>query len=175
MAPTPPAPGPRGLGGGLDDEVRAIVGDGDLVYVGGRFPRGIRLWNQASLQWSELGGGVDGWVNDIAIYEGEVYVTGAFSFVVNGDGSQVAARNVAVWSGTSWRALGDGVAANPHSLAIALDDAGNVYVGGAFNGPARNIARWLAGEERWSCLGYDCSLDAGRALLWQRCRPAGIT
>ena len=159
-ATRPPA-GASGLGSGLDERVRAVAGADNLIYVGGDFGNGIKQWNQLTQQWSDLGGGVQGQVYDIAVFEGEVYITGRFTTVVNGDGSEVDARNVAVWNGSSWRALGGGVSANPVSRAIAVDDEGTVYVGGSFNSPGRNIARWTVSDQAWHRLGIDDDLDGG--------------
>ena len=50
----------------MGGEVEAIAIDGDLVYVGGDFRGGVRVWNNRTLTWSDLGGGLDGVANDLA-------------------------------------------------------------------------------------------------------------
>jgi hypothetical protein len=134
-------------------EVEAIAVDGDLVYVGGDFPGGVRVWNNRTLTWSDLGGGLDDMVTDLAVHEARLYAVGRFSNAVNGDGSGVATQGVAVWDGSSWSPLGDGIRANPSLLAVAVDNEGNVYVGGSFLGVGRNVAVWQADEAQWRSLG----------------------
>ncbi|MBN1600128.1 MAG: T9SS type A sorting domain-containing protein [Chitinispirillaceae bacterium] len=57
----------------------------------------------------------------------------------------IAARRIACWNGTSWKALGAGISGD-EVMAIAFDKAGNLYAGGKFevagSTVAHNIAMW---------------------------------
>ena len=90
--------------------------------------------------------GPNGPISAIAAHAGRIYIGGEFTEV---DG--VAARNVAVFDGTRWSALGDGV--DDRVNAIAVTDDG-VYVGGEFNmvgtTPIRGLALYSGGQ--WSSL-----------------------
>ncbi|MGB6222451.1 choice-of-anchor D domain-containing protein [Haloferula sp.] len=78
---------------------------------------------------------------------GNLYCAGDFTSV-NG----ITANRVAMWNGTTWTALGDGLNNRVHALAL-LD--GNLYAGGQFTEAggerAINIAMWNGSE--WSPLG----------------------
>ena len=85
---------------------------------------------------------------------GNLYVGGRFSIAGN-----VTAKNIAKWNGSTWSALGSGLDYNDNSMhinAMAVDSAGNLYVGGYFfwnaGGVAvNNIAKWNGST--WSALG----------------------
>lgn len=103
------------LGEGLNDRVNALLVDGEGgLYAGGFFTgtgdydeetgagavvRGLGYWN--GFAWDEVGGGVEGFVRDLAWYDGKLLVVGQFDKV--GD---VAASSLALWDGTSWTVVG---------------------------------------------------------------------
>lgn len=95
-------------------------------------------------------GDLGGQVYDTAVHPttGEIWAGGAFT---NAGG--VEAMNVAVWDGVDWAPVGDGVVATVR--AIAFDDDGTVYVGGAGGGgfiPVPNhVAAWDGST--WTTLG----------------------
>src|SRR5712664_2144514 len=83
---------------------------------------------------------------------GLIYIGGRFTAV----GTNLA-NNIAAWNGTNWSAFGLGLT-NTSGFAVtalALDGAGNLYVGGGFSYagglPATNIAKWDG--TNWSAIG----------------------
>jgi hypothetical protein len=106
----------------------------------------IMKWD--STMWSSVGPGMDGWVFEVQIIDGDLYVGGGFSFV-NG----VAAKSIVKWNGSVWSPIGLGVA----GMVRVIEKSGNdIYVGGFFsragNNPALNIAKWDG--TAWSALGH---------------------
>jgi hypothetical protein len=63
--------------------------------------------------WSPLGGGIDGYVNALTVYNGQLIVGGGFDMA-----GGVSARNIAAWDGNSWTPLGTGVNASVFDLAV---------------------------------------------------------
>ena len=90
---------------------------------------------------------INGKVNDIEyVSDTEVYVAGNFTEV---DG--VTVDYVAMWDGTSWSAVGQGLSDAPNSVvnALAYDAANNyLYVGGRFG-----FRRYLGDSNSWENLG----------------------
>jgi hypothetical protein len=88
-------------------------------------PRTLAYVDQLALPaWHGLGAmpGVAGQVNAGAVGpRGELYVGGAFEFA-----GEVPARNIAVWDGKTWSALGAGI--EQDVLALSLDRSGKLYV-----------------------------------------------
>ncbi|MEZ4733990.1 MAG: hypothetical protein R3E79_43410 [Caldilineaceae bacterium] len=140
-----------------DAQVNALAFSGNTLYVGGRFVGAgnqtidlVAQWQDNS--WSEVGSGVsnDGY-DDVSVLSagvaGDLYVGGTFRIV----GDQ-RVDNIAQWQNESWRALGNGLLRNEYGdspatlYAIAVDDAGWVYVGGEFTiaggVQVNNLAVW---------------------------------
>jgi trimeric autotransporter adhesin len=94
----------------------------------------------------------------VADTNGNVYVGGVFGVC----GTAVA-PGVAKWDGKTWSSLGSGVIYGPgidgEVVAMALDHAGNLYIGGAFTMAggvnATNVAEWNG--TNWSALGTGIS------------------
>ncbi len=159
---------------GINAPVSAIAVSGNYVYIGGAFTsvggisaNHIARWDSSSNTWSALTevvdgtpfNGVNGEVLAIAVSGSDVYVGGAFT-----QAGSVSARNVAKWNGTSWSALGSGLANGVSVNARAIAVSGSeVYVGGdlseADGGPedggvlASRIAKWNSSTNTWSALG----------------------
>lgn len=152
------------LGDGVDGLVLALAVSDTNVYVGGTFTSAgglsatnIACWNGEG--WSALGAGVDnddgsGNVAALAILGTNLYAGGSFT---QADG--VNAANIALWNGSAWAALGDGLSdPDPDNIpgvsALAVSGT-DLIVGGAFTiaggVAAANIARWDGGA--WSALG----------------------
>jgi hypothetical protein len=156
------------LGGGVDEEVRAIAIDGGSVYVGGVFntayngggalaARKIARWDGAV--WSALAGGVEGSVNALAVFGGAIYAGGP-SEATNDGGEVISTHSIAKWDGARWSALGrdpgssgNGVSAGLFTGGVeALAVSGDaLYAGGWFNQAnnslvdhvaATRVARW---------------------------------
>lgn len=121
----------------------------------------------ASCIWSEAGEFVFHWdgtdwttitdqlqgeapyVADMAVDQnGQLYIGGSFDSV-NG----VPALNIAVWDGSLWHALGEGVKGPVNAIAVA--PSGELYAVGAFaeagDLPVYYVARWDG--ETWHALG----------------------
>jgi hypothetical protein len=146
-----------GLGGGAPiisemaaDAAGNLFVSGQFESAGGEPIKLIARWDGVS--WSELAPGESrGWfegegpfIYDLAISRsGDLYAVGSFSII---DG--VSANNIARWDGSSWSALsaetGEGL--NERVYAIAVDEGGQVMVGGFFTSagglPANHVARW---------------------------------
>jgi uncharacterized repeat protein (TIGR01451 family) len=160
------APLGAGLEGGIGIE-SLLVYDGALV-AGGTFtesggepvPR-IARWDGGA--WSAVGGGVSEAefsqtvrVDALAEYDGELVAGG--NFLMAGD---TAVQRIARWNGSTWAALGSGVAdaSNPTaelpSVRALRVFGGDLFVGGNFTTaggqPAQLIARWDGAA--WSPLG----------------------
>lgn len=115
--------------------------------------------------WHNLGSGggpIRALVRAIAVDGDNVYVGGSFRNV----NSDPAADYIVKWDGAHWsglgqNSLGDG-ALNREVTAIAIDAAGNLYVGGYFlnagdNSAADYIARWDGAS--WSAMGSNGAAD----------------
>ncbi|MEK6222834.1 MAG: hypothetical protein N2D54_11365, partial [Chloroflexota bacterium] len=105
--------------------------------------------------WSDLNGGLDveehsGGVYAVAVdSKNNLYIGGEFSSV-NG----VSANNIAMWNGSSWKALNTGTS-DPVSV-LAVDKNDDIYVGGWFTTAGaktvNNIARWDSSAKTWNKL-----------------------
>ena len=89
------------------------------------------------------------YVADMAVDQnGQLYVGGSFDVV-----SDVPARNIASWDGSSWHALGEGV--NQSVYALAVTPGGDLFAAGAFTGAGdlsvHHIARWDG--QTWHAMG----------------------
>jgi hypothetical protein len=122
------------LGVGVDNQVSVIASTPQgHIYVGGYFHNAggagalhIAEWD--GVTWSTVGGGADGIVAAIAIApNGEVFIGGYFS---NVGSPAIAAKNIARWNGSTFRALGAGVTStgiNNCVLKLVFDDHGALY------------------------------------------------
>jgi len=140
------------LGLGVNSKVSSLAYGNGILYAGGTFTKAggltanrIAQWDGSS--WSTLSSGVTGpstatGINGIAVSGNYVYVTGNFT---NAGG--IIASNVAAWNGSTWSAMGSGLAsstsATGYSIAAANDD---VYIVGRFDfagdKPAQSISHW---------------------------------
>jgi hypothetical protein len=95
--------------------------------------------------------GVNYYVYAIATTGNQVYVGGEFS-----EAGGVSVSKIAMWDGSKWSALGDGIAGDvfPHVEAIAVNGE-EIFVGGYFDRAGglstNNIAKWDGAN--WSTLG----------------------
>jgi hypothetical protein len=107
------------------------------ILVGTNYTGGIYYWDGSA--WSLFGGGVNGYVYDIAVYLTDVYIVGTFTD---------AGSRVAKYSGGEWWMLDTGINGTGYSI-LANDSDGNVdiYVGGPFTEaggkPAQGIAAYF--------------------------------
>jgi hypothetical protein len=126
-------------------------GTGPALYAGGWFTQAdgqsasrVAKWN--GLQWSPLGGGLDGPVEALAVFDDgsgpALYAGGLFHYA-----GGVSAERIAKWNGTSWSALGSGCDEQVSALAVFDDGSGPaLYAGGYFTNAGGvfcgRIARW---------------------------------
>ncbi|MBK7946240.1 MAG: hypothetical protein IPJ85_13465 [Flavobacteriales bacterium] len=96
-----------------------------------------------SLPWQPLGGGSNG---DVTVLEklndGRLLVAGAFT---NAGG--IAASQVAIWDGSAYEALGNGVQGD---VTCAVEYNGSIYLGGAMLGGTSDLARWTGNAWEFS-------------------------
>lgn len=167
---------------GSSADIYAIAANGNTVYVGGDFDQmdgvpalQIARWNGS--QWSAVGEGVgdlnfdetalgtDGVVYALVAEGSDVYVGGDFSHAASA-GGPISVNNIARWNGSTWSALGAGVAAETEfdfAAVYALLKTGSlVYAGGEFKAaggqPANHIARWNGSS--WSPLSTGIAPDS---------------
>ncbi len=146
---------------GMNRQVLALAVSGTNLYAGGQFTTTgngttnnyIAGWNGNS--WTALGSGMGGPVPGmggqvlaLAVSGTNLYAGGQFK---TAGGSAV--KDIARWDGSTWSALGLGVAgASVNALAVS---GTNLYVGGSFTTAggiaATNIAQWNGST--WSALG----------------------
>ncbi len=150
------------LGSGTSSIVRALVtfdeGSGARLFAGGSFTTaggqsatGIARWDGS--QWSAVGGGLGAAlqpeVDALRVYPGgsapALYAGGTFD-----SAGGASARNLARWDGTSWSALGSGVADGyPRTavLSLCVFDAGagdRLFLAGNFTMAGDRPANRLA-------------------------------
>lgn len=128
------------------------------VYVAGNFVGGsgispdIARWDGS--QWKSVENGILGlnsWVNDLVVYQEELYVAGFFS---KEDGN--SSTGIMKWDGENWLDAGGGINEGAQIFKMAVYN-NYLYACGSFSSTggisAKYIARW-DGEE-WCGLGSD--------------------
>ena len=136
------------------------------------WPNDIAVWNGSS--WSALGNGVNNTVNALAVSGVNLFVGGAFTQVCGNaacNSGNMTVNHIAVWNGSSWSALGNGVNSNvectgserEHGLCRRLFTqlCGNAACNSG-NLTVNHIAEWNGSS--WSALGNGVS-DA--CLRWR--------
>jgi hypothetical protein len=156
-----------GLSSGYNAPVFALAVSGSNLYAGGIFTTAtnsgggavtvnrIAKWN--GISWSALGLGMTGGnanfgaVSALAVSGSNVYAGGYFTAA-----GGIPANYLAKWDGSTWSALGSGLATGGLNWvnALAVSD-NNLYVGGHFtmadDSAVTNIAKWDGST--WSALG----------------------
>lgn len=141
----------HGLDGG---EVRAMLVDGDNLYIGGDFRYfdtvecyHIVQYNRTTHRWSKMGNGFSGEVRALAIHNGKLYAGGAFSRA--GFNTTTTLNYLAAWDGTKWASVGNGMSGSVEALAFVGND---LYVGGGFTKAGSVTANYLA---KWNGSSWD--------------------
>jgi len=141
-----------------------IVGGG-FDSIPGSYVNNIVYWNGST--WNTLGSGLTGIgsfsypvsVNTLVVYNGNLYAAGHFD---SAGGSP--ARNIAMWNGTSWSAVGTGINGGVSTLSVYNS---NLYAGGYFDSAGgrsvHNIAMWDG--TNWSPVGGVMSKNGYVAAL----------
>jgi len=163
----------RGFNGSFDLEGWDVAMDPHKGPIFARAEDSSMLTQTPAGDWANLGGGLpatifNGDVNAIVVVNGDVVVGGDFTDLAENP----AADSIAKWDALTghWLALGSNGAGNGTLnnvvYALAVDNSGNLYVGGAFRdvdnngtvlGAADYIAKWDGTD--WSALGSDGLLN----------------
>jgi hypothetical protein len=162
----------KAVASGMNDWVKALAVSGTNLYAGGSFTtagglpaNNITIWDGNA--WSALAGGMAGPVTGfksavlaLTVSGTNLYAGGNFTTA-----GGVTVNSIARWDGSTWSALGSGVAGK-NGAVYALAVSGNVlYAGGSFitagGVEANGIARWDG--KAWSTLGSGVNGDV-RAL-----------
>lgn len=180
------------LGSGLNGSANSIVvGRQGEIYVGGIFTSAggvtgtnrVAKWNPSTNSWSALAGGLNEEVLDMAIApNGNLWIAGKFTKADGTNGDYLC-----FWDGTSfnpyWKPLlSTGTELVSFVLAIAFDEEGRLYIGGAlathFYPYARGVARWDG--THWDLMGGGVGGEvlhifatAGKVFITGRLTPSG--
>lgn len=118
------------------------IGRDGQLYIAGTFSGHVCKWDgvQCSILGTGLGGRFAGGANAIAFDDqGNLYTVGYFSTAGTTD-----VRNVAMWDGTAWHPLGNGLDGKGRSLEVT--GYGELILGGGFRAAgtvaASGIASW---------------------------------
>ena len=145
------------VGSGVSMQVSVLTVGGTNLYAGGWFStagtgvvaRGIAAWNGST--WSALGSGVGGGPAyggagplpyALAFSGNTLYAGGNFTRA-----GGLPATGIAAWDGSSWSAVGSGVASGLYGAtvyALAADGAGHLFVGGEFSLAGTNVSPYIA-------------------------------
>ncbi len=132
----------------------ALHAAGEFAAAGTALANGIARWNGLANTWTSLGGGVDGRVGSLLVFDEDgagplpprLFAAGSFTRA-----GSVAANRIARWNGSSWSALGQGTDDVVTALAVFDDDGPGprpaaLYAAGLFEQaggiPAAHVARW---------------------------------
>jgi len=146
-----------GLTGGINNVETMCVYNGKL-YAGGGFYAADKLaandiavwdgthWDTLGRGLRECGGGL-GWADAMAVYNGKLYVAGAFCHAGN-----IKAFNIACWDGAKWDSVASGINDSVYALAVYN---GKLYAAGQFSSAGgqsvNNIAYWDGTQ--WNAVG----------------------
>ncbi len=130
----------------------------------------IAAWDGSA--WHAIGTGLSGQVNALAVFNGELYAGGSFTF------GTPAIRNIARWNGSAWVRLAQGVTGPVNALTVYDSGGGEgpqLIVAGSFTsaGPlgANNIAAWDGAF--WSTLDAGLSMSAQTVVTYNGLLLAG--
>lgn len=150
--------GTPGLSGYSADFVAWDDGTGEALYAAGSFgtaggapASNVARWDGSA--WSALdASSVSSFCNALAVYDGALYMGGAFGDV----GGIAGTSTIAAWDGTSWSSVGGGIDSFIPSVWSMVVYDGRLIVGGnytAFGGVADTnyVAAWDGMS--WSAIG----------------------
>lgn len=151
--------------GGLDGAIRASLVMDETLYISGDFTwfngevrlNSVARFNDETAGWESLGAGLEGRVNDIVVFEEQLYAAGLFTSVDDSD-----IDNIAKWNPDSeaWEAVGGGLNREVYKLAVHQNE---LHAAGEFNRDGDNntverIARLDAETGSWQQVGDLLSL-----------------
>jgi hypothetical protein len=146
------------LGGGTNWEYSLCVYNNKL-YAGMQSGNGgSGLWQWDGISWTNIGN-INGTVQAITVYNGNLIVGGSFS-----SAGGVSVLNIAQWDGSTWSDVGGG----PDNIVSALTVYnGDLIVGGYFttveNVNANHIAKYN-GTNGWQPLGSGTGGSQGQVM-----------
>ncbi len=128
----------------------SIAAFGGQLVIGGLSgsSRTISKWNGAI--WTDLGAGLAGDINDLAVYQGRLTAVGTF----RSSGWTPTDNGIAQWDGAAWSSMSSGLNGGITGLSIyrgALLSAGEFS--GTGTSSARSCARWNGSN--WESPGAD--------------------
>lgn len=139
--------------------VNALASFGGKLIVGGAFlTPGPRIAQHDGTSYAPMGSGFDGTVNDLKIYNNELYACGS---MVNSGSTPLA--NIARWTGSAWVSVGTGLNGFVREMEVWN---GSLYVIGSFTTaggvPAASVARWDGSN--WTAVGGGIPLAFGESV-----------
>lgn len=156
----------------FNNDIRAITEFEDELWVGGDFSNvggctacdGLVKWNGSAWVGGnsgvDLSGGVDTTVRVLytSPTDGKLYMGGHFRGLTPNGVYNPDLNGVAVYDGSDWFSLGQGVGDNPDDYVRAISEYnGSIIVGGYYTTAsgisANKIARWNLTTETWSAMG----------------------
>ncbi len=158
---------------GINDEVRALVGDGaGGIYAGGEFayagdsPTGC-IAHFDGAEWTALGSGLGGALLAVWALEhdgADLFAGGRFTTA-----GGVAVQNLARWDGGAWSDVGGGLSGGLFPAVFAIhSDGSDLYVGGQFTMagavPASNVTMWDGSI--WHALGSGTNGTVLEFIAW---------
>lgn len=179
-----------GLAGGVFALVAHNDGSGPRLYAAGDFDaagstsaRNIARWNGQTSAWSAVGGGIQGRVGALVVFDEDqagpqparLFAAGSFA-----QAGAASANNVARWNGVAWSPLSSGTDDTVTALAVFDDDGPGprpsaLYAAGLFRHagglPANGIARWNGAT--WEALGVGLGGPATSLAVFDTDGPFG--
>lgn len=152
---------------GNGPQAERLVAGGTFQYIADRAADTVAAFVPEAGRWEDLGGGVEmlieaeetGQIVDVAYVKGlcafqdDLIVAGFFN-----DAGGVPVSNIARWDGSSWSALGTGLAGESEAMTVYN---GELIVAGSFaqagGVTVNNIARWNGAS--WQPLGSPAGTD----------------
>ncbi len=127
------------------NQINSIIIYQGEMYIGGNLGTANAIVKWDGTSWQTVAGGIYGSISDMAIYNNELYVSGAFTRA-NGN----ADNNIQKWNGTNWSSVGGGVmgttATSWSQIAKLTVFHNKLYAIGSFyyagGVPAISIAYW---------------------------------
>ncbi len=109
--------------------------------------------------WEALGSGMNDYVNGLAVYNGELHVSGYFTMA-----DTTPANRVAAWNDTSFAALGSGMNHYVNALAVYQN---KLFAGGWFTAAGGNLINKIAywDGNTWSDANYSGTGHVGEMKM----------
>jgi len=136
------------IGGSLNNEVQALVVDGDNLFVGGPFTSPYSYIAKYSISgdtWSSIGGSLNNAVRTLVVDGDNLFVGGSFTSPY----TRIAKYSI---SGDTWSSIGGSFDSTVKALVV---DGDNLFVGGSFTSPYSYIAKYSISGDTWSSIGGD--------------------